>query len=196
MPSDRTHIIRATFERRQRNRAKLARLGWHEILSTEVKADPLFDEFFKRFLPYGLRDIPMPRPFTEPCATWNVSHATKLPVESQELSAFVTDLHAKCLAVLKSAAFSTQPWFVVENINHTWYRVHFDEVPVDFNAWPVNLLPIGDPCYLFASDFSSGIFAELNNTVSVFGDKLVSHVTATSPHVLSSKVDSQPEEQD
>ena len=115
MPSDRRHIVRATFERRQRNRANLARLGWHEILSDEVKADPLFDDFFTRFLPDGLRDIPMPRSSAEPCTTWDVSHATKLPVESQELSAFIADLHEKCLAVLKSAVFSTQPWFVVEN---------------------------------------------------------------------------------
>ena len=190
MPSDRSHIVRAVFERRQRDRAKLARLGWHQVLDDEVKADPLFDDFYARFLPDGLLDIPTPRPLTGPCTTWDVSHATKLPVESQELSAFIADLHEKCLAVLKSAVFSTQPWFVVENIHHTWYRVHFDEVPADFNAWPVSLLPIGDPCYLFASDFSCGIFAELNNTVSIFGNELVSHVTASSPHVLSSVVES------
>jgi hypothetical protein len=171
--------VRAELERRQRKRAQLARAGWHEVLSDEMKSDPLFDHFFRTF--FSSDKASLPQPYT----TWDVSHATHLPYDCPEQRQFLDDLHQKCLRILKRCNPSLAPWFVIENVHHTWYRLHPDEIPDDFGEWPVGLLPLRDMCYLVSHNLSCGIFVELDQTVSVFGQHLLSEITSSLPLVLS-----------
>ena len=81
-------------------------------------------------------------------------------------------------------------WLVLENINHPWYRVDLKETPVHIEQWPVELLPWADPCYLVADDFSCGFIADLDRTISAFGQPLLDAIQLNVPKVFARVIES------
>ncbi|MEM8670478.1 MAG: DUF2716 domain-containing protein [Planctomycetota bacterium] len=160
-PSRRREMSLAHWER---EREKEAAIGWHEIQDREEK-ECLFDRLDSLFASGQPR---VPGPF----ATWDVTAAINLPCRSAERLFLIDDLHRKCLPALKCCYEPGNPWYVFENYNHLSYRLHFEEMPAHIDQWPVEILPYGDPCYLLAPDFSSGIIAVLHQSITVFGSLL------------------------
>lgn len=148
----------------ERERAKNAAIGWHEIQDREER-ERLFNHF-DSFLSSGQPH--MPGTF----ATWDVTACINLPYRSADQLSLIDDLHRKCLAALKCCYEPGHPWYVFENHNHPAYRLRFEEMPERIDQWPVEILPYADPCYLVAPDFSSGIIAELRQSITVFGSLL------------------------
>ncbi len=162
-----------SVERRERERQFFESIGWHEITDPQ-EFEAISESFFGTF--FSGTALQLPRPFT----TWDVRHAE---TNSPNLNQFASDLHSKCLAALKSIE---QPacWYVLENINHPWYRLELSKTPNHFDEWPIALLPNADPCYLIANDLKCGIVAETDRTISVFGQPLLAAVNDHSPLVL------------
>lgn len=149
---------------RERERAKSASIGWHEIQDRE-ETESLFDRLGPLFAS-GQPCVPAPS------VTWDVTTAINLPYRSVEQLSLIDDVHRKCLPALKCCYEPDNPWYVFENYNHLSYRLHFDEMPAHIDEWPVEILPYADPCYLMAPDFSTGIIAVLHQSITVFGSLL------------------------
>lgn len=182
MKPEREALVRAELERRKRERIRQAGFGWHEITNRDEVA-PVSERFFTTFFPTTGRSVP------DPFITWDVSHATNGPANSPQQRAMINDLHRKCLPAMKRCE-PNAVWFVLENINHPWYRVHFSETPDHIVDWPVELLPYADPCYIVTQDFSCGFIADLDRTISVFGRQLLNAIQENLPFVFTTVVES------
>lgn len=181
MTPEREAIVRAELDRRDRERLRQAAFGWHEVLD-RLEFEPIAERFFSTFFPTGERSVPAP------FITWDVSHATT-PAYSPEQRAYIDDLHRKCLPAMKRVG-SISEWLVLENINHPWYRVYLDETQDHIEQWPVDLLPWADPCYLVACDFSCGFIADLDRTISAFGQPLLDAIQLNIPKAFTRMVES------
>lgn len=159
--------IKAAIERWDRQREEYARIGWREILGESERA-ALFDRFCAAFTSGDTTLFPIPN------VTWDVR--INWPAGSEEERILVDDMHRKCLPAIKRCVNDSQPWWALENCHHPCYRVHFNEMPDYVAEWPIEILPFGDPCYLLAPDFSTGIIAEVHESLTVFGDKFLAAI--------------------
>ena len=176
MKPERQEKSRAVLEQRKRGNIRQVTFGWHEIVDQGELAQ-MADRFFGTFFPNDERRVPAPY------ITWDVSHASS-QANTPEQGACIDDLHRKCLPAMKSVG-SISEWLVLENINHPWYRLNLEETPVHIERWPVDLLPWADPCYLVASNFSCGFIADLDRTISVFGQPLIDAMQLNLPSIFT-----------
>ena len=153
--------------------------GWHEIVDDEWK--DLSSRFFPKF--FLDTDLRLPSPFV----SWDTGHLRECTPD--QLSQFQRDLHLKCIVAMKKCGFNS-PWFLLENVNHPWYRLYLDDMPDHFEPWPTEIIPNADPFYLVSEDFSCGLISQHSGPISVFGNPLLALILDDIPkafiHVLRS----------
>ena len=185
MTLERAVRVDAELKRRECERARHASCGWYEITNSD-ELESLADRFFNFFFPASAHCLPVPS------VTWDVSQAT-YDASRQEQQNLIEDLHRKCLRAIRKCD-PNAVWFALENIHHPWYRMDLSETPEHVEDWPIVLLPYADPCYLIAQNCSCGFIADLDRTISVFGNELLIQLRDQSPLVFCTMVHSTSDE--
>ncbi len=171
---------RIALERNRRSTEVNASLGWLEL--NDQTRDELWELMFQKLIHNKEFCFPAPS------ATWDVRHV----IESapKNLINFDADIIRKCLNILKLPALNSMKWYVIENIQHTWYSLDLERIPSRDVKWPHEVFPCADPFYLVNADMSCGLIAEVGGPVSVFGEPFFGMLSADPPLALAHVADS------
>ena len=179
--SDRESHVASYIRRQAREQLAKHQMGWHVVLGCDDEVFALSDRLKSLYS----EDAEFLLPFS---TAWDVLAVCQLPYDSPDRIELARDLHSKCLRALKQCAAGDQPWHAFENINHDFYRLHFDEMPEQIDEWPIEILPSADPCFIIAPDFQSGIISSWQRharSIRVFGRDLLNSIQSDLPYLFT-----------